>query len=59
MVLKKVIIRFYSKKSKNGIHSRVEKAEKLLRLTEMSISEIAFEMGYNDPQYFDRIFKKK
>lgn len=37
---------------------RIKKAESLLRNGEMTISEIAFETGYNDPQYFARTFKK-
>lgn len=37
---------------------RIEKAENLLTLTEMSVSAIAYEIGYSDPQYFTRIFKK-
>ncbi|MFD1551043.1 AraC family transcriptional regulator [Putridiphycobacter roseus] len=39
-------------------NKRLKKAENLLRNAEMTISEIAFETGYNDPQYFTRIFKK-
>ena len=37
---------------------RLKKAENLLKNSEMTISQIAFETGYNDPQYFTRIFKK-
>lgn len=37
---------------------RIKKAENLLKITEVSISEIAYEVGYSDPQYFTRIFKK-
>lgn len=37
---------------------KLKKAESLLSIAEMTISEIAFETGYNDPQYFTRIFKK-
>ena len=38
-------------------NKRLEKAQKLLRISDLSISEISFETGYNDPQYFTRIFK--
>lgn len=38
---------------------RLEKAQELLRVTPMSISEIAYEVGFNDPLYFARAFKKK
>ena len=37
---------------------RLKKAKNLLKNSEMTISEIAFETGYNDPQYFTRTFKK-
>jgi len=40
------------------ISKRLKKAETLLRIEDMTIREIAFETGYNDPQYFTRIFKK-
>ncbi|MEM7548289.1 MAG: AraC family transcriptional regulator [Bacteroidota bacterium] len=38
---------------------RLEKAKELLKVTSMSISEIAYEVGFNDPLYFTRVFKKK
>lgn len=38
---------------------RMEHALYLLSVSEKSISEIAFEIGYKDPQYFARIFKNK
>lgn len=41
------------------VTKKIEKAQELLRITEMSISEIAFETGFNDPHYFTRIFKKR
>jgi len=37
---------------------RVEKAEKLIRESRMSVKEIAFAVGYQDPNYFSKIFKK-
>lgn len=36
---------------------RVEKAKKLLRSTTAPISEIARQVGYQDPKYFSRIFR--
>ena len=38
---------------------RMEAANKLLMTTDMNISEIAYEVGFNDPNYFSRVFKKE
>lgn len=38
---------------------KLNKAKELLSVSELSISDIAFESGFNDPQYFARLFKKK
>lgn len=37
---------------------RMEKAKELLKLDSLSVKEISFEIGYNDPNYFSRLFKK-
>jgi len=37
---------------------RVEKAIKLIKNTDMSISEIAFEVGFNSVSYFIKVFKE-
>lgn len=37
---------------------RIEKAKSYLLNTELNINEIAFEVGYEDPAYFSRVFKK-
>ena len=37
---------------------RVEKAKQLLRTTDMSLKEICYKVGYRDPNYFSRVFKK-
>jgi two-component system response regulator YesN len=37
---------------------RIENAEKLLRESKMTIKEIAFATGYQDPNYFGKLFKK-
>lgn len=37
---------------------RVDKATKLLLTTRMTVSEIAFEVGFHDSNYFSRIFSK-
>ena len=41
------------------IERRIEEARRLLKDTDLPISEIAIGVGYNDPVIFDRIFKKK
>lgn len=37
---------------------RVEKSKELLRDTQLSVKEITMKIGYNDPNYFTRVFKK-
>jgi two-component system response regulator YesN len=37
---------------------RIEKAEKLLRETRMNIKEVSFASGFQDPNYFSKIFRK-
>lgn len=45
---------------KDHINARlIEKAKDLLVRTEQSVSEIAFELGFNYPHYFTRMFKAK
>ncbi len=39
-------------------HIKVEKAKKLLTTTQLTISEIAYDVGFEDAAYFSRIFKK-
>ncbi|MDR1209326.1 MAG: response regulator [Clostridiales bacterium] len=38
--------------------ARMSRAKELLRGTPMRASEIAYEVGYNDPHYFSYLFKK-
>ncbi len=40
------------------IQLKIRKACELLDQTELTVGEIATELGYNDPYYFSRIFKK-
>ena len=37
--------------------TRLEKAKILLRDSHFRISEIAFDVGYNSPEYFNKVFK--
>ena len=39
-------------------YTRIRKAEDLLKSTDMNISDIASEVGYNDVSYFIRVFRK-
>lgn len=40
------------------ISLRLQKAEQLLAMANLNVSEISFECGFNDPKYFSRLFKK-
>ena len=37
---------------------RINRAKELMTTTQMSIKEVGFHVGYNDPNYFSRIFKR-
>lgn len=37
---------------------RIHRAKELLESTRLSQKEICFEVGYHDPNYFSRVFKK-
>ncbi|WP_308635211.1 response regulator [Paenibacillus silvisoli] len=37
---------------------RMESAKQLMQETDKSLKEITYEVGYNDPNYFSRVFKK-
>jgi len=38
---------------------KIEKAQELLTITNLSVSEIAYEIGFQDSLYFTRLFKNK
>jgi YesN/AraC family two-component response regulator len=40
------------------VRVRMEKAQTLLKTTDMPIAKIAYEVGYKDQSYFTRVFKK-
>ena len=40
------------------LHLRIQKACQFLDSTDLRIKEIAFKVGYDDPYYFSRVFKK-
>jgi AraC-like DNA-binding protein len=42
------------------IHQKlIEKAKEKLSVTHLSVSEIAYELGFEHPQSFSKLFKKK
>jgi len=42
------------------IHEKlIEKAKEYLTATNLSVSEIAYQLGFEQPQSFNRLFKKK
>ena len=41
------------------LNIRMEKAEDLLKTSSDKVREIALEVGYKDPNYFNRAFKKR
>jgi len=58
--LSDVLQRFTGKSTVEHIHLElVEKAKSLLWGTEQSISEIAYELGFEHPSHFTKIFKAK
>jgi AraC-like DNA-binding protein len=38
---------------------RLKRAAQLLEKSQMSVSEIAYQVGFNDPRYFSMLFKKE
>ena len=40
-------------------HALIEKAKRLLLTTSLSINETAFQLGFEYPQYFSRLFRRK
>ncbi|MCF7944922.1 MAG: AraC family transcriptional regulator [Spirochaetia bacterium] len=41
------------------IHEKVNKAKELLEIGDLSIKEVAYNLGFEDQYYFSRLFKKK
>ena len=40
------------------IQERIARARELLETTELSVKEIAAQLGYDDPHYFSRVFRR-
>jgi AraC family transcriptional regulator, transcriptional activator of pobA len=46
--------------TKQHIHDKlIEKAKEKLSTTDLSVSEIAYELGFEHPQSFSKLFKSK
>ncbi len=57
---KRAFRNFFNDSPNNYINTqKINKAKELLLVSELSISDIAYETGFNDPQYFTRLFKKR
>jgi len=41
------------------VQLRLEEAKRLLVMTDMQVSEVAYRLGYCSPEYFSRVFTKK
>jgi AraC-like DNA-binding protein len=39
--------------------ARINKAKTLLQRSDMNVSEVAYDVGFADPNYFSRIFSKE
>lgn len=55
---------YFKKATGNNLSSyietvRINKAAQLIKTTDKSITEICFEVGFNNPTHFSRIFKKQ
>jgi len=58
--LNKVVVNTIGKTTTDLIHQRILlEAKRLLTHGELTVQEIAFELGYDDTSYFSRLFKNK
>jgi len=58
--LNKVVVNTIGKTTTDLIHQRILlEAKRLLTHGELTVQEIAFELGYEDTSYFSRLFKNK
>lgn len=56
---KREFVKVYGDSPKNYINrQRLLRAKQLLAVSEESIAEIAYQVGYSDPAYFSRLFKR-
>ncbi len=55
---RKFKIEFNTTFSRYIVAKRLERANRLLRNSKASVSEIAYDCGFNDPGYFSKLFKR-
>lgn len=57
---KRAFRNFFNDSPNNYLNTKkINKAQELLQASELNISDIAYETGFNDPLYFTRVFKKR
>jgi len=57
--LNRLVNEFYDKSVSDFINERVLlEAKRIIRFSSKSVKEISFELGFEDPSYFSRFFKK-
>lgn len=57
--LNRLVNEFYGKSVSDFINERVVlEAKRIIRFSTKSVKEISFELGFEDPSYFSRFFKK-
>ena len=57
--MNRVVNEIYGKSVSDFINERVVlEAKRIIRLSPKSIKEISFELGFEDPSYFARFFRK-
>lgn len=57
--LNRLVNEVYGKSVSEFINERIAlEAKRIIRLSEKSVKEISFELGFEDPSYFSRFFKK-
>jgi AraC-like DNA-binding protein len=42
-----------------ALHAKINRAKQILAMGQWTVKEIASQVGFEDPYYFSRLFKKK
>ena len=59
ILMLRISVLYLSRDSEYLSDIRMEKAENLLKTSSDKVRKIALEVGYKDPNYFNRAFKKR